>query len=624
MKFLNRFNVCKKGSVTVFLVMIFSVLLLLLVAAISLLCYQAEKTNVDRTLNVAVEAEFSKFYRPLFERYGLFYYIETDEEEIPANIMSYFMKNQEGISRMLKVEPEHLSVVDKNYAIDYGAVNVYNQMSQGIVYTLGEEAVNDVLGNLEDNINTQNDSNNINNEVREEYDSLEKAADVDRDVLALLKLVEGITIDESGIQCSEYYVKKGIPGTPDAANAGVDSVKVWEEVSEYSFDVGELLYKLQDGEYNAQNVTKWCKELKEIKKCTIEALELLRRIENKLSALSDYSCICNVNSFISSIGDNLFILDELLNIERNHDDSYIEYCIELLGSYHVRDLWFDYSSLEIDNAYNPLNEVDRNINGMISFLISDVDDISNKSIREADLYRSLIDERSEYLDDKIKFGLYINHHFSDFLEEINDDYNRALMYEKEYLISGKRSDEDNLNSVINKMLLMRTGVGFAYLVSDHESKSCAYAAATAIVGFTGMDALIRTTQYAILAVWAYEDACIDTSALINGYKVKYKKDSSNMNMRFSELPLFNREYILAKVNSWSNETGAGYGEYLQLMLAGTSESDKLYRAMDIIQYNLKKYHSNLFSFQHAVYRVNVGLLCNKPYRYSTESEYCYK
>ena len=67
-----------------------------------------------------------------------------------------------------------------------------------------------------------------------------------------------------------------------------------------------------------------------------------------------------------------------------------------------------------------------------------------------------------------------------------------------------------------------------------------------------------------------------------------------------------------------------YDEYINFFLLGTSVKKRVYRSMDIIQYNMKKNHDSLFSFQNAVCGADMELICEKPFYYVAKSGYMYK
>lgn len=99
-----------------YLMLVFAVILMLIVCVLSLMRYQAEKVNIKRDLDISVESAFGKYFRPLFDDYRMFYYIESDEEALSADIMSYFYENQKEMPKLLSLTPEEIKVSGKCYA----------------------------------------------------------------------------------------------------------------------------------------------------------------------------------------------------------------------------------------------------------------------------------------------------------------------------------------------------------------------------------------------------------------------------------------------------------------------------------------------------------------------------
>ena len=59
---------------------------------------------------------------------------------------------------------------------------------------------------------------------------------------------------------------------------------------------------------------------------------------------------------------------------------------------------------------------------------------------------------------KLLFHEYILKKFGNAVEEEKEK--RSLAYEVEYLLEGKTSDQENLEAVLNKLLLIRMGLNF--------------------------------------------------------------------------------------------------------------------------------------------------------------------
>ena len=62
------------------------------------------------------------------------------------------------------------------------------------------------------------------------------------------------------------------------------------------------------------------------------------------------------------------------------------------------------------------------------------------------------------------FQEYLFSHFSSAMD--TEEKETALSYELEYLLCGKESDEKNLKATVNKLLLLREGANFVYLLAD--------------------------------------------------------------------------------------------------------------------------------------------------------------
>ena len=62
------------------------------------------------------------------------------------------------------------------------------------------------------------------------------------------------------------------------------------------------------------------------------------------------------------------------------------------------------------------------------------------------------------------YGQYITSKFSSAAESKSDS--RNLDYEIEYLIGGNETDEENLKDVVGKLLLVRMGLNYTYLMTD--------------------------------------------------------------------------------------------------------------------------------------------------------------
>ena len=206
------------------------------------------------------------------------------------------------------------------------------------------------------------------------------------------------------------------------------------------------------------------------------------------------------------------------------------------------------------------------------------------------------------------------------IKEDKDDKS-SIRYEKEYIIAGKDSDIDNLRSVVNRLTLIRSGESFIYIVKNSAYRAEAYATAAALVGFTGMDALVRCVQYMIIGLWAYEEGCIDVGIMLAGKNIPLVKDS--LNLSYPEIVLFTKNHVKDKIRSAVSHGEVTYARSIQVLLAAVKDRTKLCRIMDLIQMKMKSVYDSRFSFQDALYGMDVSFTCGKPLDHTVSSSYRY-
>lgn len=193
--------------------------------------------------------------------------------------------------------------------------------------------------------------------------------------------------------------------------------------------------------------------------------------------------------------------------------------------------------------------------------------------------------------------------------ETEESIYHVLEYETEYILKGKSSDIDNLTAVMNQIIFIRTIFNFMYLLSDRAKGNLAYGTAVALVGFTGLEPLVRITKTLILLAWAFEESIIDVAALFAGEKVAIIKTNDTFMIHFEEIMLFNKQLIQQKIKQISkNNPGIisfSYQDYLNIFLLIEKEGKKVYRAMDLIEENIRSRYHNGFSIERCIYSLKV-------------------
>lgn len=244
-----------------------------------------------------------------------------------------------------------------------------------------------------------------------------------------------------------------------------------------------------------------------------------------------------------------------------------------------------------EKVVNPLEVMEAlKAGGLLAVLAGDLD-ISSKTI---DLNSTLekrkrkkgnVETKEEVsVLEKTVFDLYIKDQFSSFGNEKRNDGLSGLKYEIEYMIAGKRGDKENLSNVLEKIIWMREGINYVYLLTDKEKTAQAEALAAALVGYTGIVPLITAMKFAILAVWAYGETLLEARILLTGGKVDFVKSKDNWKLELSE---FSNLPQIIKGKSEGDKKGLSYEEYLWILLSVSSVKDKSYRSMDLIEIRIR-------------------------------------
>ena len=118
-----------------------------------------------------------------------------------------------------------------------------------------------------------------------------------------------------------------------------------------------------------------------------------------------------------------------------------------------------------------------------------------------------------------------------------------------------------------------------------------------VTGFTGMPVLGAVVKYAVLFLWAVEESLIEVSALLKGKRIAPMGTGM---VAFSELFVINKALIARKAERLPTGFGATYSEYLALLSLTKRTRDKAYRAMDLIQENIRFRYNDGFRIRNVV------------------------
>ena len=157
----------------------------------------------------------------------------------------------------------------------------------------------------------------------------------------------------------------------------------------------------------------------------------------------------------------------------------------------------------------------------------------------------------------------------------------ALAYQCEYVLAGKAEDRENLKTVLERLLLLRFGMNFTYLLSSSQRQAEAEALAAVICGVLAIPMLTQLMKTAILLLWAYEESLMDVRTLCRGEKVVFVKTDETFQSTIERLFSFSAE------EGSSQSSGMDYVGYLRLLLAITPLEERTLRCMDMAEHTIR-------------------------------------
>ena len=156
-----------------------------------------------------------------------------------------------------------------------------------------------------------------------------------------------------------------------------------------------------------------------------------------------------------------------------------------------------------------------------------------------------------------------------------------LDYQAEYLIAGKDTDIANLESVCGRLLALREGLNYMYLLSDGAKQAECQALAALLVGVTLIPGLVEAVAQVLLLGWAFAESVLDVRLLLNGKSVAFWKGADTWKLSLAQaLDLGNS---LAAYDGREDRPGLRYRDYLGMLLALTGRETKAMRGLDVVE-----------------------------------------
>lgn len=265
---------------------------------------------------------------------------------------------------------------------------------------------------------------------------------------------------------------------------------------------------------------------------------------------------------------------------------------------------------------NPLPHIaDLKKTGILELVLPKEFALSNKQIAPEDQLdkRTLRTGRGSFpmrqglegVEGKLLFHEYLLKKFDNALEQRSEQ--RSLAYETEYLIGGKKSDEENLTHTVKKLLGIRFGMNYVYLQTDGAKQAEAQALALTLSTIIALPVVTEAVKQALIAAWAFGESVVDLRALMSGKKAALVKDGSSWQLPLSALlTLGTQEDVQEGMDA---ERGLAYSDYLRILLFLENEQTLTMKALERIEQNIRTERaSDTFRIDHCVVKLKISNL----------------
>lgn len=235
---------------------------------------------------------------------------------------------------------------------------------------------------------------------------------------------------------------------------------------------------------------------------------------------------------------------------------------------------------------NPLEEI-RKIKklGTLGLVVKEPSSVSGKRVIKSDLPSGRKRNQGNLPVERAYTGITSDGIFQEYLLEHfgtwrSPEEKGALKYQAEYILMGKSSDEENLKAVINRLLLLREGVNFFYILSDAKMRSQVTALAAGIAGAAPVPGLTVALEGVLILAWAYGESLLDVRTLMSGGRVPAAKDASTWKLSLADLVKVTE--LLAECDNGGG-TGQDYADYLRILMLTGEKGKYPMRALDMME-----------------------------------------
>lgn len=179
---------------------------------------------------------------------------------------------------------------------------------------------------------------------------------------------------------------------------------------------------------------------------------------------------------------------------------------------------------------------------------------------------------------------YLCDYFSDAEEMLHEGRESSgyLDYQLEYIICGNASDQENLEQIVGRLLLLREGANYVFLQTHSDYREKAELLATILGTLLLAPESIEVIEQLILLGWSYAESVVEVRQLLQGQELSVVKQEEDW-----QVPLSSALSLAGDPGKYDvqahKQQGLGYQSYLKIFLNLTSWDTLSMRGLDIVE-----------------------------------------
>ncbi len=207
---------------------------------------------------------------------------------------------------------------------------------------------------------------------------------------------------------------------------------------------------------------------------------------------------------------------------------------------------------------------------------------------------------------------------------VNDLSHKSCSYELEYILNGRNTDQANFRDTVFKLFVIREAADTMAVFKDEGKKNQCKILAAVIATILLNPELEEPLQDMLLFTWGFAESVVDMRTLLNGGKVPLIKEGKDFRIGLvAELPLF----LTIPGDRNTKKPGMDYGDYILMLLMVENKNNKVMRAMDVIEMNMRTKEGNKgFRMDGCIdyAEADVELRAKKGYTFTIRRDYSYE